>query len=81
MAESVIFNSPFLLLLYGIGLALALFELFTKETGFVLPLISLAVAVGTSIYALLLGAGLFEVALVLVIYLLVNLIGLRRKKE
>ena len=81
MIDSVIFNSPLLLILYGIALALALIELKIKATGFAMPLISFAIAVGTSIYAVLLGAPLFEVAIPLVILLLLNLFGARRKTE
>jgi len=79
--DSVIFNSPLLLVLYGIALALALIELKIKATGYVMPIISFAIAVGTSIYAILLGAGLFEIAIPLVILLLLNLFGARRKTE
>lgn len=78
--ESVIFTSPFLLILYGIALGLCLFELFTKTTGYVLPLLSCAIVIGTSIYAIILGANLLEVCIVFVVFILLNLAGMRRKK-
>ena len=81
MAESVIFNSPLLLILYGVALAVAIFELVTKTTGYVLPLLSLAIVVGASIYALLIGASLFEIAIILMVFMLISLAGIRRKKQ
>ena len=81
MGNLVIFNSPILLCLYGLALALALFELFSKTTGYVLPIISFAIVIGASIYGLLIGAGLFEVIIVLFVFLLINMFGARRKKE
>ena len=81
MENLVIFNSPILLCLYGLALALALFELFSKTTGYVLPIISFAIVIGASIYGLLIGAGLFEVIIVLFVFLLINMFGARRKKE
>ena len=81
MENLVIFVNPLLLCLYGLALALVLFELFSKTTGYVLPLIALAIVIGTTIYALLLGAGLFEVIIILLVFLLINLFGARRKKK
>ena len=81
MENLVIFNSPILLCLYGLALALALFELFSKTTGYILPIISFAIVVGATIYGLLLGAGLFEVIIILLIFLLLNMFGARRKLE
>lgn len=80
MASSVIFNSPILLVLYGLALAIALFELVNRSTGFVLPIVSLAIVIGTSIYAILLGATLFEIAIIVLVFLLLSLIGIRRKR-
>ena len=79
MENLVILNNPLLLVLYGLALACMLFELFTKLTGYVLPLIAFAIAVGASIYALILGAQLLEVTIVLLVFLLINLFGARRK--
>ena len=81
MDNFVVFNHPLILVLYGIALALALFELFSKLTGYVLPIISFAIVVGASIYGLLVGAGLLEIAIYLAIFLLINLYGARRRES
>ena len=81
MENLIIINSPLILVLYGIALALVLFELFTKLTGYVLPLIAFMIVIGTTIYSLLIGAQLFEVAIYVMIFLLLNLFGARRKLE
>ena len=81
MDNLVIFNSPLILCLYGLALALALFELFSKTTGYILPIISFAIVIGATIYGLLIGAGLFEVIIILLVFLLINMYGARRKKE
>lgn len=73
MSESVIFNSPILLVLYGISLALVLFNM-KNRTGAVLTYVSSALTVCSSAYALLLGANLWETAIVIVIFLLINVI-------
>lgn len=80
MSEIIILNSPLLLLLYGLALALNLFDL-VKKTGMVLPVLSACLVVGTSAYALLLGAGLYEVATVIIAFLLLNLFRIRREEE
>ena len=79
MDNTIIFNSPLLLILYAIALALALFELFTKKTGFILPIISFAIVIGTTIYALILGTELLEAAIIIFVFLLINMFGARRK--
>lgn len=81
MGNLIIINSPLILVLYGIALALVLFELFTKLTGYVLPIIAFMIVIGTTIYSLLIGAQLFEVAIYVMIFLLINLFGARRKLE
>lgn len=81
MGNIIIINSPLILVLYGIALALVLFELFTKLTGYVLPIIAFMIVIGTTIYSLLIGAQLFEVAIYVMIFLLINLFGARRKLE
>ena len=81
MDNLVILNSPLLLILYGVALAMVIFELITKTTGYVLPLIAFAIVIGATIYALLIGAGLFEVAIVILVFLLLNMFGARRKVE
>lgn len=78
------FSSPYLALiltLYGAGLALLLFELFTRKTGYILPMISLLFFIAGSIVGLLTGASLFEVALVATMFLVVSLFGIGRKAK
>ena len=79
MSESVIFNSPILLVLYGIALALVLFNL-KNRTGAVLTYVSAALVVCSSAYALLLGASLWETAVVIVVFLLINVFKVGESK-
>ena len=75
MAESVILNSPVLLLLFGAALALCLFDRPRRATKGVFPLLAAILAVGASAWALILGAGAGEVLTVLLLFLLLNLEG------
>ncbi len=79
MSESVIFNSPILLALYGIALVLIVYDL-RNRTGAVLPYLSAAIVLGTSAYALIIGASLFETAAVICIFILINLYKIRGDK-
>ena len=72
MSESVILSSPLLLILYGLALAVNLFDI-VKKTGFFLPVLSAFLTVGTTAYALILGAEPGEAATVLMVFLLLNL--------
>ena len=80
MSESVIIHTPLLLILYGLALALNLFDL-VKRTGFLLPVLSAFIAVGASALALLYGASLYETGTVLLIFILINLKPLREEKK
>ena len=71
--DSVILSSPLTLVLYGIALALNLFDRKFRATKGILTLVSCAVTVLTSGYALTIGAGLWECATVLLIFLLLNM--------
>ena len=73
MIESVILQTPLALVLYGIALALCLFDRHYKATGGVATLISTALAMGATVYAILLGASLVECATVLMVFLLANM--------
>ena len=73
MAESVILQLPVALVLYGIALALCLFDRHYKATNGILTLISTAAAVGATAYALVMGAALTECATVLMVFLLLNM--------
>ena len=73
MVESVILDLPLALLLYGAALFFCLFERRYRATRGVFFLLSAALALGASAYALVRGAGLWETAAVLLIYLLLDM--------
>lgn len=73
MAESVILQLPLALLLYGAALFLCLFERRYRATRGIFFLLSTALALGASAYALIWGAGLWETAAALLPFLLLNL--------
>ena len=79
MSESIIFNSPILLALYGIALVLVVYDL-RNRSGAILPYLSAAIVMGTSAYALIIGASLFETAAVICIFILINLYKIRGDK-
>ena len=71
--DSVILQIPLALVLYGIALALCLFDRHYKATGGIATLISTALAVGATVYALLMGTPLVECATVLMIFMLAKM--------
>ena len=73
--ESVILGQPLVmsLLLYGIALALLLFDRTYRATKGIFTLISTALTVLATAYSLLMGASLWECATVLLIFLLLNM--------
>lgn len=73
MAESVILELPLAMLLYGAALFFCLFERRYRATRCVFFLLSAALALGASAYALIGGAGLWEMAAALLPFLLLNL--------
>lgn len=73
MTESVIFNSPVLIAGYSIALFFCVFDLFKHSSGYVFPILSAVSCVATTIAALMLGAELYEVASVIMIFLALNL--------
>ena len=73
MAESVILQLPMVLLLYGAALFFCLFERRYRATRGVFLLLSAALALGASAYALIGGAGLWETAAALLPFLVLNL--------
>lgn len=75
MGESTILNTPVLLLLFGIALGLCLFDKAYRNTKGWFTLASAVLAVGTTAYALLLGAGMEEAATVLLLFLCLTLEG------
>lgn len=73
MAEPVILRLPPALLLYGAALFFCLFERRYRATRGVFFLMSAALALGASAYALIWGAGLWETAAVLLVFLLLDM--------
>ena len=73
MAEHVILQLPLALLLYGAALFFCLFERRYRATRGVFFLLSAALALGASAYALIMGSGLWETAAVLLAFLLLNM--------
>lgn len=73
MAESVILQLPLAPPLYGAALFFCLFERRYRATRGVFFLLSAALALGASAYALIMGAGLWETAAVLLAFLLLNM--------
>lgn len=73
MEESVILQLPAALLLYGAAIFLRLFDRAYRDTRGSFTLLSALLAVGTTAYALLMGASLGEACAVLGLFLLLNL--------
>lgn len=73
MAESVILQLPLALLLYGTALFFCLFERRYRAAHGVFFLLSAALALGASAYALIMGAGLWETAAAVLAFLLLNM--------
>ena len=75
MADSVILNTPVLLLLFSAAIFLCLFDKLRKATNGWFSVISAFLAVGSAAWALILGAGTGEVLTVLLLFLCVHLEG------
>ena len=73
MAESVILQLPLALLLYEAALFFCLFERRYRTTRGVFFLLSAALALGAGAYALIMGAGLWETAAAVLVFLLLNM--------
>ena len=73
--ESVIFGQPLVisLLMYGIAVALLLFDRTYRATKGLFTLLSTALAVLATAYSLLMGASMWECVTVLLVFLLLNM--------
>lgn len=73
--ESVILQQPLVLalVLYGAALFLLLFDRAYRATRGIFTLISTALVAFATAYSLIMGAGLWECATVLLIFLLLNM--------
>jgi TRAP-type C4-dicarboxylate transport system permease small subunit len=80
MIESVILNSPILILGYGFALFFCIFDLFTHSSGYVMPTISMLLCAATIVYSFFLGAALIEICIAVLIFLIINISAIRGKK-
>ncbi|MBQ2953732.1 MAG: hypothetical protein IJE07_09300 [Clostridia bacterium] len=75
MADSVILNTPVLLLLFAAALFLCVFDRLRKATRGWFSVVAAILAVAGAAWALILGAGTGEVLTVLLLFLCLNLEG------
>ncbi|MBR2048776.1 MAG: hypothetical protein IJ960_09295 [Oscillospiraceae bacterium] len=71
--DSVILQSALAMFLYGAALFLNLFDRHYRASGGWMTVAAAVIAVGATAYALVIGAGLWECATVLLIFLLLNM--------
>ena len=72
--ESVILETPLLLVGYGIAFALCVFGIF-KRAGYAVHIVSAAIFIAAFTFTLLLGAGMQEALIVTLIFLSLNMTG------
>lgn len=73
MKESIIFNDTLLLVGYGIALLFCLLGIKGREWGRIFSILSVCICMLTTTYALLLGASLYEVGTMLLLFLIMHL--------
>jgi len=73
MTESVLLNSPVLLIGYDLALFFCVFDLVKRSSGYVFPVISIVLCVITTVGAYLLGCSHQEISSVILIFLILNL--------
>jgi hypothetical protein len=73
MDKIVILHLPVALLFYGIALFLSIYDLHYKATKGIFTILSSLLVVGTTAYAILMGASLQEGSLVLLAFLLLEM--------
>jgi len=72
---SVLLETPVLWILFGAALGLCLFDRAYRGTRGIFTVLSALLAIIGCVYALLLGAGAAEIAVILLAFLLLNLEG------
>lgn len=72
--ESVILQTPLLIVGFGIAIALCVFGI-VRRSGYAVHIVSAAVFAVTFTIALLMGAGMQEVLIVTLVFLLLNMTG------
>lgn len=80
MTESIVLNSPILLVGYIIAAALCVFDIIRPSSGYVLPIISAVLFVATSVFTLLMGAEYSELCIFVLIFLALNLTAYMRRE-
>ncbi len=73
MGESVILQLPLALVLYSIALFLNLFERHYQATKGIFVIVAAVISIAATAYSLIMGAGLWEGATVLLVFLLLNM--------
>lgn len=73
MTDSVILGSPLLIVLYAVALAVCIIGIIWKKTSFITLVFSACLVVCASAYAVISGAALSEVIVVVLVFLAVNL--------
>ena len=81
MADSIIFNSPFILVCFCLALFFCVYDLIKHSSGYIFPLISIVIAVLTIIYSLLIGAAMQEILIMVLIFFVINMTAFVRKGE
>jgi hypothetical protein len=76
MTDTVIFNSPYLVMGYVVALFFCLFAIKRRGSGYIIPIISTLLCVGTSAVAIILGASYYEICIVILIFLFLNIYAL-----
>ena len=79
--EGVLFSSPIILGGFALALTILIFELRTNSTGYFLPVLSVLLSIAVIIYAILLGATLQEIVIALLLFVIINLAGLKAEKS
>ena len=75
MGESVIVNSPMLLMGVLVVILLTIFEQRTHSSGFILPVISMGISLFVVFSAFLYGAAWEEVIVLVLTFLVINMFG------
>lgn len=77
MPDSIFFDTPILIIGFVLALALMLFELRTKSTGYVCPALSALITIGMIIYGLFKGATYQELVIIIAIFVVITLVSFK----
>ncbi|MBQ7226814.1 MAG: hypothetical protein IJX05_00255 [Clostridia bacterium] len=81
MANSVILNSPIILVLLGVAVLLSVFNAVKRPKTFIIALIALVLVVVAITYAIIMKASLQEVIIVLLLFVVLNLFGFKKEER